>query len=96
MKYFHRTSLEAEAVLSAADDFFPGHVAESGRESRGRTYLGTIGSIAITVRPDGGHYTFVTARTDQVGESEADKLVKRFLGTVHTRVEPTHRLRGAY
>jgi hypothetical protein len=38
----------------------------------------------------------VEAATDQVGESELDKLAKRFLGEVHRLVEPTHVPRGAY
>ena len=38
----------------------------------------------------------VTVETNQVGESEADKLAKRFLTIVHTMAEPTHRPIGAY
>ena len=45
---------------------------------------------------EGGHYTLVTVETDQVGESEADRLVKRFLALVHQKVEPSHVVRGAY
>jgi hypothetical protein len=45
---------------------------------------------------EGGHYTLITIDTDQVAESEADKLAKRFLAVVHTRAEPDHELRGAY
>jgi len=48
------------------------------------------------VQAEGGHYTLVTVDTDQVGESEADKLAKRFLTLVHTRAEPGHRPIGAY
>jgi hypothetical protein len=50
----------------------------------------------VDVRAEGGHYTHVTVATDQVGESEVDKLAKRFLGTVHTKADPRHELRGAY
>ncbi len=64
--------------------------------ARSRTFRGTIGTITLDVRAEGGHYTLITATTDQVAESEADKSVKRFLGTVHTRFEPSHALRGAY
>ena len=45
------------------------------------------------------HDTSVRVRyveTDQMGESEADKQAKRFLATVHKKVEPDHELRGAY
>jgi hypothetical protein len=48
------------------------------------------------VQAEGGHYTLVTVDTNQVGESEADKLAKRFLTLVHTRAEPSHRPIGAY
>ncbi len=47
-------------------------------------------------RTEGGHYTLIEAGTDQVGESELDRLAKRFLAEIHKRVEPTHELRGAY
>jgi hypothetical protein len=96
MRYFHRTALEPEAVLQEADRFFGGRLAleETGRRSR--TFSGTIGRITIQVAAEGGHYTLVTVATDQVGESEADKLAKRFLAVVHRRLEPEHVLRGAY
>ena len=50
----------------------------------------------MTVQAEGGHYTLVTVETDQVGESEADKLAKRFLTLVHTLEQPSHRPIGAY
>jgi hypothetical protein len=34
--------------------------------------------------------------TNQVGESEADKLAKRFLTEVHTLADPAHLPIGAY
>ena len=83
-------------MLDVADDFLGGRLETATKESRRRTYRGVVGQIDLAIRPDGGHYTHVTARTDQMGESEADKLVKRFLGLVHQRVEPAHRVRGAY
>jgi hypothetical protein len=52
--------------------------------------------VTVSARAEGGHYTLVTIETDQVGESEVDRMAKRFLGVVHTRVEPMHALRGAY
>ena len=55
-----------------------------------------MGRISVTVQSEGGHYTLVTVETDQVGESEADKLAKRFLTQVHTMAEPAHRPIGAY
>jgi hypothetical protein len=38
----------------------------------------------------------VSVTTDQVGESEVDKLAKRFLATVHAGADPGHEVRGAY
>lgn len=96
MRYFHRTSLSPDAALQAADRFLGGRLAPAGAASRSRTYSGTIGRITIQVTAEGGHYTLVTVETDQVGESEADKLAKRFLAVVHQQVEPDHALRGAY
>jgi len=52
--------------------------------------------VTVTVRAEGGHYTLIDVRTDQVGESELDKLAKRFLGEVHRLAEPAHDVRGAY
>jgi hypothetical protein len=48
------------------------------------------------VQAEGGHYTLVTVETDQVGESEADKLAKRFLTVAHAVSHPAHRPIGAY
>ena len=96
MRYFHRTSLPIEAVLSEADAFFGAGRTRDGTDSRAPVYTGPTGRIAVTVQAEGGHYTLITIDTDQMGESEADKAAKRFLGTVHTRIEPKHELRGAY
>ena len=50
----------------------------------------------MSVQAEGGHYTLVTVETNQVGESEADKLAKRFLTLVHTWPNRRHRPIGAY
>ena len=50
----------------------------------------------MSVQAEGGHYTLVTIETDQPGESELDKLAKRFLTVVHTMAAPAHEPRGAY
>jgi hypothetical protein len=52
--------------------------------------------VTISARAEAGHYTFVEVGTDQVGESELDKLAKRFLAEVHRLAEPAHDVRGAY
>jgi len=71
-------------------------MAPAEESARRRAYSGALGKVTISVKPDGGHYTFVEAQTDQVGESELDKLTKRFLTELHRAVEPTHEVRGAY
>ncbi len=96
MRYFHRTSLGPDGVLAEADTFFGAHLEALEQGERSRTFRGSIGTITLTIRAEGGHYTHVSAVTDQVGESEADKLTKRFLGLVHKRTEPSHQVRGAY
>jgi hypothetical protein len=96
MKYFHRTHLSPDEVLADASQFFGSSLAPQGEEPRRRQFAGSIGRIGVSVEAEGGHYTRVTVETDQVGESEADKLAKRFLTLVHTRAEPGHRPIGAY
>jgi hypothetical protein len=96
MKYFHRTHLPPDQVLAGAGQFFGGSLTTGQQEPRRRQFTGTIGRIVVTVQAEGGHYTLVTVETDQPGESEADKLAKRFLTKVHTMAEPAHRPIGAY
>jgi hypothetical protein len=96
MKYFHRTSVRPDEVLAGASQFFGSFLAAAGEEPRRRQFAGTIGRISVTVQAEGGHYTLVTVETNQVGESEADKVAKRFLTLVHTRAEPSHRPIGSY
>jgi hypothetical protein len=96
MKYFHRTHLSPDEVLAGANKFFGASLAPLEEGARRRQFAGSIGRIGVTVQAEGGHYTLVTVETNQVGESEADKLAKRFLTLVHTRAEPTHRPIGAY
>jgi hypothetical protein len=96
VKYFHRTHLPLAEVLAGARQFFGAALTPAAQQPRRLEFAGTIGRITVTVMAEGGHYTLVTVETDQVGESEADKLAKRFLTKVHTIAEPTHRPIGAY
>ncbi|MBA3498029.1 MAG: hypothetical protein M3Q93_00360 [Gemmatimonadota bacterium] len=96
MKYFHRTHGTPDEVLARATTFFGARLAPVEEQSRRRRFAGGVGQIGVTVQADGGHYTLVTVETNQVGESEADKLAKRFLTLVHTMADPTHRPIGAY
>ncbi len=85
-----------DQVLEHAQTFFGARLAPAEEAPRRRSYSGAIGRVTISARPEGGHYTFVELTTEQVGESEIDRLAKRFLAEVHRRVEPTHEVRGAY
>ena len=96
MKYFHRTSIPPDQVLTGAARFFGATMAPVEEQPRRRQFTGTIGRIGVTAQAEGGHYTLVTVETNQVGESEADKMAKRFLTLVHTLAEPDHRPIGAY
>jgi hypothetical protein len=96
MKYFHRTQVPPDEVISRATSFFGARLTPSGEGPRRRAFAGSLGSVTVTAGPEGGHDTLVTVSTDQVGESELDKLSKRFLGTIHVLAEPTHVLRGDY
>jgi hypothetical protein len=96
IKYFHRTHLSPDDVLAETTRFFGAVFAPGGEEPRRRQFAGTIGRISVTVQAEGGHYTLITVETNQVGESEADKLAKRFLTLVHAKAEPGHRPIGAY
>lgn len=96
MKYFHRTSLAPDAVVAHATATFGARLAPTEEGARRRAFRGALGSVTVTVEAEGGHYTRVTVATDQPGESELDKLAKRFLGEVHRLADPSHALRGAY
>jgi len=96
MKYFHRTHLPPDDVLASATAFFGARLTPVEELPRRRRFSGAFGQVTVTVQADGGHYTLVTVETNQVGESEADKVAKRFLTEVHTMAEPTHRPIGAY
>ena len=96
MKYFHRTHLSPDDVLARATSFFGARLTPVEEQPRRRRFTGTVGQVAVTVQAEGGHYTLVTVDTNQVGESEADKLAKRFLTVVHTLADPAHRPIGAY
>jgi len=96
MRYFHRTTVSPDQALDAAKVFIGARLVPAEEAPRRRTYTGTLGKVTITARAEGGHYTLVEVSTDQPGEAELDRLVKRFLAELHRRAEPTHEVRGAY
>jgi hypothetical protein len=97
MRHFHRTSVAPADVLAAADEFFPalGMTAGAGGD-RTRSFSGAIGTVRIDARPEGGHYTFVEALTDQMGESRMDRNVKKFFVRLHKRTDPSHALDASF
>ncbi len=96
MRYFHRTSLPPDDVMNLADSHFGSRLQMVESGNRLRTFEGRLGRIEVAVEAEGGHYTLITLNSDQVGESELDKLGKGFLTAVHTKAKPTHQARGAY
>jgi len=84
-------------VLSHADAFFPRiAMAPLSTAARVRTFSGPLGVLKLSVKAEGGHYTFVEAQTDQMGESRLDRNVKRFFVTLHRTEDPRHTLEAAY
>ena len=103
MRHFYRTSLTPAEVIAEADTFFASLALQTvTSEPRLRTFRGVVGepevpvTVQVSAKPEGGHYTFVEAVTDQMGESRIDRNVKRFFVTLHRKTEPSHALEAAY
>lgn len=97
MQHFHRTHITSEDVLALAETYFPTLNLTPGLKlPRSRAFSGELGTVTISARPEGGHYTFVEGVTDQAGESRLDRNVKRFFVLVHREADPAHKLAAAY
>lgn len=97
MRHFYRSHLNPQAVLASADSFFPElGLAPLATAARVRTFSGPLGVLRLSAKAEGGHYTFVEAHTDQMGESRLDRNVKRFFGALHRQEEPRHTLEASY
>lgn len=97
MRLFHRTSLSPDLALQEADAFFIAlGLALVTTEPRRRVYRGPLGTVSLVVKMEGGHYTFVEAHTDQIGESRLDKNVKKYFVRLHRAADPRHALEAAY
>jgi hypothetical protein len=97
MRHFYRSQLTPDEVLSSADEFFPKiGLTPLATAARARTFSGGLGVMKLSVKAEGGHYTFVEALTDQMGESRLDRNVKRFFVTLHRTEDPRHTLEAAY
>lgn len=91
MRLFHRTAILPADVLALADEHFAAlglrGVADGPRT---RTFSGPLGTLVLSARSEAGHYTFIEAVTDQIGESRLDKNVKKFFNRVHRAADPHH------
>jgi hypothetical protein len=99
MRHFYRCGLHPDVVLETADLFFPtiGLVRSGATPAhRARTYTGELGTLNLSVRMEGGHYTFVEAHTNQTGESRLDRCVKKYFVQLHKAGDPAHALDAAY
>ena len=103
MKHFHRTSVLPDAVLAAADEFFPTiGLKLTHTTGRSRTFQGVVGTpevsatLVLSVKMEGGHYTFVEGSTDQMGESRLDRNVKKFFVRLHRQVDARHAMSASY
>ena len=97
MRHFYRTHLVPSAVVAAADSFFPTiELAPTATSPRRRTFTGPLGTLTLSAKPEGGHYTFVEVETDQMGESRLDRNVKKFFVQLHRQADPSHRLEASY
>ena len=97
MRHFFRTQLKPVDVLRIADDFFPEiDLQRSGHTARSRTFAGDLGTLQLSVKKEGGHYTFVEVNTDQMGESRLDRNAKKFFLELHKTGDPRHRIEAAY
>jgi hypothetical protein len=97
MRHFYRSHRPPAEVLAAADTFFPGlGLAQTATAPRARTFSGSLGTARLTVKPEGGHYTYVEVETDQMGESRMDRNVKKFFLGLHRAEDPSHTLEASY
>jgi hypothetical protein len=103
MKHFHRTTVLPDAALAEADAFFPTiGMKQAASAARSRRYEGTVGepaeavTLELTVKMEGGHYTFVEAKTSAQGESRLDRGVKNYFTRLHKLADPRHALSASY
>jgi hypothetical protein len=103
VKHFHRTSVTPDAALAEAEAFFPGiGMTRTAAGARTRRFEGTVGEPAeavtldLSVKMEGGHYTFVEADSSAQGESRLDRGVKNYFTRLHRLADPRHALGASY
>ena len=103
MRHYHRSNVAPAEVLTMADAFFAklglntsvngsanANANANASAARSRTFSGPLGTMTLSAKPEGGHYTFIEVVTDQIGESRLDKNVKKFFVEVHRFADPEH------
>ena len=96
MRHFYRSHSTPADVLVVADRFFTElGLAIAATTARTRQFSGPLGSLTLSVKAEGGHYTFVEGATDQMGESRLDRNVKKFFVELHRSDDPSHMLEAA-
>jgi hypothetical protein len=97
MRHFYRSQATPADVLVVADRFFPQlGLSPATTAVRARTFSGALGTLKLSVKPEGGHYTYVEVHTDQMGESRLDRNVKKFFVQLHRADDPAHQLEASY
>lgn len=103
MKHFHRCHQLPDAVLAEADTFFSAlGLRQTASAARTRTWEGVVGTpeepvtLSLSVKMEGGHYTFVEAHTTAQGESRLDRNVKKFFVRLHRMDDARHASAAAY
>ena len=96
MQYFYRSHSTPESVLGFATEYFTGRGLHGSSSGDTASYADARGSVSVIVEIEGGHYTRVTVGTKDVGESEIDRVAKRFLSELHGKEDHSHAVRGAY
>jgi hypothetical protein len=97
MRHFYRSHVPSAEVLVVADRFFTKlGLSSVSVAARTRQFSGPLGAMKLSVRAEGGHYTFIEVVTDQMGESRMDRNVKKFFLEVHRADDPSHTLEAAY
>jgi hypothetical protein len=97
MRHYHRTSVGPDVVMQQADAFFGAlGLTTTATAARTRGFAGALGTLSLSVKMEGGHYTFVEVHTDQVGESRLDKNVKKFFVQLHKRVDARHAIEAGF
>ena len=97
MHHFYRSDLKPEQVLAIADAFFPTILENATATARhSRSFSGPLGTLKLTIKMEGGHYTFVQIDTDQTGESRLDRNAKKFYVELHRAENPAYQLTASY